>query len=127
MNGLLEAPAASSMAANTNPIGATGDIGENYLKLADGDSQVYFQTTQGGRYIDQLVNGQAYESKVGYVSLTDSISLQVSKDVELLTTGSVSSVNWVFFPSPVSGSFGPSGPLYNLLIQNGINVFVANP
>jgi len=110
-----------------NRLGSTGDIGEEYLQQNGGTPQQYFQTTQGGRYVDQLVNGMAYESKVGYVSLTEDISLQVSKDVKLLATGQVNSVSWVFFPSPLTGVGGPSLPLYNLLTQNGISVFYIFP
>lgn len=64
----------------------------------------------------------AYESKVGYVPLTQNISLQVSKDVELLNIGVVDQVTWVFFKSPITGLSGPSEPLYQLLTQNGISV-----
>lgn len=49
-----------------------------------GESQVYFRTSQGGRYVDQLVNGIANESKVGYTTLTPDIHLQIAKDVELM-------------------------------------------
>jgi RHS repeat-associated protein len=105
-------------------IGETGDLGESWLKQFGGVAQKYFNTSQGGRFIDQLIKGMAYEAKVGYVSLTEEISIQVAKDVELLFTGQVDSVSWVFFPSPITGLFGPSGPLYNLLIQNGISVFI---
>jgi len=111
-----------AVAQAANNIGATGDIGEQFLQLAGGRSQVYFQTTQGGRFIDQLINGMAYEAKVGYVTLTEAISLQVAKDVELLHTGVIDTVTWVFFKSPISGVGSPSGPLYQLLSQNGISV-----
>ena len=117
----------STTSTNPSPIGATGDIGEDWLKQFGGRPQAYFPTTQGTRYIDQLINGMAYESKVGYVALTQDISLQVSKDVELIHSGAVSSVSWVFFPSPTTGAYGPSGPLYNLLVNNGIQVFSVIP
>lgn len=47
----------------------------------------------------------------------------MAKDVELMVTGQVDSVSWVFFKSPVTGKIGPSEGLYQLLIQNGISVF----
>lgn len=125
VSGLVEAACADGDC--TNEIGATGEIGEQYLTQAGGQSQVQFQTTQGVRVVDQLVNGMAYESKVGYTPLTNRISLEVSKDVELLVTGQVNSYSWVFFQSPITGAGGPSGPLYNLLIQNGINVYYVLP
>ena len=105
-------------------IGSTGKIGEQYLQTLGGESQVYFPTSQGGRYIDQLVDGIANESKVGYQSLTPSIQLQISKDAELLNAGAVDGVNWHFFQSPVTGLGGPSQPLLNTLQQNGFNVII---
>lgn len=105
-------------------IGATGKVGEDALKLLGGESQVYFKTSQGGRYVDQLVNGVANESKVGYTSLTSDISRQISKDVELINMGQVNGVTWNFFRSPVTGVGGPSQPLLNLLQQSGINVII---
>jgi hypothetical protein len=125
VSGLAEAACADGDC--TNEIGATGEIGQQYLTQAGGQSQAQFQTTQGVRVVDQLVNGMAYESKVGYTPLTSHISLQVSKDVELLVTGQVNSYSWVFFQSPITGAGGPSGPLYNLLIQNGIYVYYVLP
>lgn len=48
----------------------TGQQGEKHLvDLVGGESQVYFKTSYGGRYVDQLADGIAYESKVGYRSL----------------------------------------------------------
>lgn len=111
----------------TNEIGATGKVGQRYLGQAGGQSQVQFQTTQGTRVVDQLVNGMAYESKVGYTRLTLDTSLQVAKDVELMITGMVDSASWVFFPSPITGVGGPSGPLFDLLTQNGISVYYVIP
>lgn len=106
-------------------IGSTGKVGEQWLsENLGGESQVYFNTSQGGRYVDQLANGVANESKVGYQSLTPSIQLQISKDAELLNNGAVNDVNWHFFQSPVTGLGRPSQPLLNALQQNGINVII---
>jgi hypothetical protein len=106
-------------------IGVTGQIGERWLaENLGGESQVYFKTSLGGRYIDQLVGAAAHESKVGYQSLTPSISLQIAKDAELLNAGTVKSVTWHFFPSPATGVGGPSQQLLNALKQNGINVII---
>lgn len=105
-------------------IGATGKVGEDALKLLGGDSQVYFRTSQGGRYIDQLVNGIGHESKVGYTSLTADIRVQIAKDVELMATKQIRGSTWNFFTSPVTGLGGPSKPLMNMLQQNGINVII---
>lgn len=105
-------------------IGSTGGVGENFLKLFGGESQVYFKTSQGGRYIDQLVNSVAHESKVGYQSLTANISRQISKDVELIQSGQIQSASWHFFRSPVTERVGLSQPLLEALQKWEINVIV---
>jgi len=106
-------------------IGSTGQVGEQWLaQNLGGESQVFFNTTQGGRYVDQLVGDVANESKVGYQSLTPTIQLQIAKDAELLNGGTLQGVNWHFFQSPVTGLGGPSQPLLNALQQNGINVII---
>jgi len=101
-------------------IGSTGAVGENYLKRFGGSSQESFHTTQGLRYVDQLADGVAYESKVGYTSHTKFIKRQIAKDVELINTGQVNSVKWIFFESPVTGKAGASAPLLNALKAAGI-------
>jgi RHS repeat-associated protein len=103
-------------------IGSTGKVGEVALKDLGGESQAYFGTSQGGRYVDQLVEKVANESKVGYQSLTPRIALQISKDAELMGTGAVDDVVWHFFRSPITGKMGPSQPLFEALLRNGIKV-----
>ncbi|WP_432444665.1 hemagglutinin repeat-containing protein [Rhizobium leguminosarum] len=110
--------------SNYSGIGSTGKVGELYLKSLGGESQHYFSTSQGGRFIDQLVNGMANESKVGYTTLTKGIQIQIAKDVELKATDAVKDVTWHFFKSPVTGLGGPSQQLLNSLQQNGINVVI---
>ena len=105
-------------------IGSTGAIGENALRALGGESQVFFRTSSGARYIDQLVNGIAHESKVGYQTLTRAARRQIAKDVELMQTRQIQGSTWHFFPSPVTGFGGASGPLMNALDQAGINVVV---
>lgn len=39
--------------------------------------------------MDQLINGVANESKVGYWSFTSSVQTQIAKDVELMNSGVV--------------------------------------
>jgi hypothetical protein len=109
-----------SLLAAKGGIGATGQIGETALAQLGGKSQVFFQTSQGGRYVDQLVGGIANESKVGYQSLSSSMRTQVMKDVELMGTGKIDGAIWNFYRSPVTGKIGPSGPLGDLLNQNNI-------
>jgi hypothetical protein len=105
-------------------IGWTGRIGEDALKQLGGESQVFFRTTRGARFIDQLVNGVANESKVGYQSLTQDLATQIAKDVELVQSGQIQGSVWHFFVSPVTGLGGPSGPLLQALRQAGITVII---
>jgi hypothetical protein len=105
-------------------IGATGEVGEEALRSLGGESQVFFRTSRGGRYVDQLVGGVAHESKVGYTTLTRSISNQISKDAELIATRQIQGSTWHFFGSPATGLGGPSGPLRAALEQAGISIVV---
>jgi hypothetical protein len=109
-------------ASTYSKIGSTGKVGEDALKLLGGESQVYIKTSKGGRYVDQLVNGVANESKVGYTSLTKGISTQIAKDAEIVKngTGGVQSSVWHFFGSPVTGKVGGSQPLLDELARQGI-------
>jgi len=85
---------------------------------------------RGARFVDQLVNNVANESKVGYQSLTKGtkgtkgISRQILKDAELLNDARVNGVNWHFFTSPVTGLGGPSQPLLEALEDVGIRVII---
>jgi filamentous hemagglutinin len=114
----------AAVSPNYSAIGSTGKVGELYLESLGGKSQQYFSTSLGGRFIDQLVNGMANESKVGYTTLTKGIQTQIAKDVELKATDAVKDVTWHFFKSPVTGMGGPSQQLLNSLQQNGINVVI---
>jgi RHS repeat-associated protein len=105
-------------------IGATGRIGEAALRQLGGESQVFFRTSQGARYVDQLVNGVANESKVGYQTLTKNLATQIAKDAELIQSGQIQGAAWHFFQSPLTGLGGPSGPLANALRQAGIQIII---
>lgn len=107
-----------------NKIGSTSVVGEDVLKTLGGEPQKYFKTEigPGGRYVDQFVDGVAHESKVGYTSLTKSITTQIAKDAELISTGQINGSTWHFFPSPVTGLQGASKPLIKALDSNGITV-----
>lgn len=105
-------------------IGSTGQVGENALKALGGESQVFMRTSQGGRYIDQLVGGVANESKVGYTTLTKDVTRQIAKDVELMQSGEIKNAVWHFFTSPVTGKGGASQPLLDELSKNGIRAVI---
>lgn len=110
-------------------IGATGAVGERYLKTLGGVSQKYFATEigVGGRFVDQFVNGVANESKVGYTTLTSDVKMQIAKDVELLKNSAetgVKKVVWNFFESPITGKAGASKSLQEALKKAGIETTV---
>jgi len=107
-------------------VGATGKVGENFLRAMGGQPQAYFPTTLGKRYIDQLINGIAHESKVGVTSLSKIVEQQVMKDMELLQTREIRGAVWHFFRSPVTGMVGPSGPLKEALENAGIRHIIHN-
>lgn len=102
-------------------VGATGIIGETWLKTLGGRSQVPFQTTRGMRYVDQVVGRIGHESKVGYQSLSGDIPEQIAKD-QLLLVRDLDSITWHFFRSPTTGQIGPSAPLREALRKAGIQI-----
>lgn len=120
----IAASLAEKEVAARGAIGATGRIGEAALKNLGGESQVFFRTSQGARYVDQLVNGIANESKVGYQSLNATARSQIAKDAELIQSGQIQGAAWHFFRSPVTGLGGPSGPLADALRNAGIDVVI---
>lgn len=100
---------------------------ENFLNDTYGGSQqAYFPTSTGGRYIDNLVDGIAMESKVGRTSLSSRVRNQIAKDVELMNTpgSGVDEIEWHFFTSPTTGNNGPTGPLRTALVDAGINIVI---
>lgn len=105
-------------------IGSTGKVGEDALKLLGGESQVTMRTSLGVRYVDQLVEGIANESKVGYTSLTSSVKTQIAKDAELVATEQVKGAVWHFFKSPVTGKVGATKQLIKELEKNNIQYII---
>lgn len=111
--------------SKVSPLFNSGRLGEEYLlKTVGGISQKYFMTTRGGRYIDAFANGVAYESKVGYVPLTDFVKKQVLKDAELISKGEIDAAEWNFYRSGITGKIGPSQPLLDFLNQHGIKYVI---
>ncbi|HYE71050.1 MAG TPA: RHS repeat-associated core domain-containing protein, partial [Aquabacterium sp.] len=112
----------------TGAIGETGRIGElaigDVLRPLGGLDEQTFMTPWNARVVDWILNGVAYESKVGYTSLTDFVRLQIQKDVWLREAGYVNSVEWHFFGSPITNRVGLSKPLQDELTANGIQFFV---
>jgi len=107
-------------------IGSTGSIGQKALETISGKSQQFFRTPFGVRFVDQFSSlGVAMEARVGYQTLTNAIKTQIIKDAYLLQNNSiVKAVEWHFFRSPVTGKIGPSGPLYDFLIEIGFKPII---
>ncbi len=109
----------------------TGAEGEAYLAemFPGGQSQVKFETgigkgAQRFRYVDQLADGLANESKVGYTKLGDFQAKQIAKDAWLINNGKVDGVTWHFFRSAETGQIGASPELLQALEQNGIKYVI---
>lgn len=99
----------------------TGKEGEaEFARMFGGESQAYFKTSRGKRFVDQYAKGVAHESKVGYTSLNQRIKTQILKDAELINTGQITGAHWHFFTSGVTGKGGASQPLLDFLVNNGI-------
>ena len=80
-----------------------------------------FTTTSGTRRVDLLTAaGRTIESKAGRTSLTKSIRLQIEKDQDLIRSGQVSDVEWVFSRSAVTGKIGPTKAPRRALTKAGI-------
>ncbi|MFO0642395.1 MAG: hypothetical protein U0183_24415 [Polyangiaceae bacterium] len=94
------------------------------LSVGSAFYQKFFRTSQGARFVDQLVDGIAHESKVGYTTLTRSVSRQIAKDAELIATEQIEGATWHFFRSPVTGIGGPSAPLRQALEQARIGIAI---
>jgi hypothetical protein len=112
-----------------NKLFSGGNEGEEFLaQLVGGESQQYFETSLGKRFVDQLANGVAYESKVGFVRYTKDIETQILKDSEILNAenselrGSV----WTFFRSAITGEVGADQRVLDLLTKHGIKYIIMN-
>ena len=108
-------------------IGATGEVGEKYLRKLGGRPQVRFKTSLGPRRVDQLVQGVAHESKVGRVSGSVSkgtdLWKQIRKDKEILRESpEVRAYVWDFFISPVTGKGGPTETVRKELLEAGVEI-----
>ena len=113
---------------NYIPIYQRGQTGEEALQAEhQGEPHVYFQTyvngVKGGRYVDLLADGVAYEAKVGYTCLSQRIKNQILKDVYLME-GDVKTVVWEFYRSEITGRVGATPQLLEFLQENGIQYII---
>jgi hypothetical protein len=81
-----------------------------------------FQVTGGLRRVDVLDGTTAIESKVGRTSLGSRERQELARDVKMLRSGQVESVEWHFSPSPITGKSGPTPKLRAKLEKFGIQI-----
>ena len=124
-------PSSKPIESKQSSAGTTSSVigkrGEQWLiDTYGGESQVFFKASRGNRFIDQLADGIAHESKVGYTTMTVSIKNQVLKDAELINLGEIDGAHWHFFKSEATGKIGASKPLLEFLESNGIKYTIHN-
>lgn len=119
---------------------ADGAAGETALKNALSETGIAVSTqvrlTTSGclavcnpvtRVVDVLADGIAYESKVGYKTLTAEIKSQINSDAYLIKTGAIKGAHWDFYPSAHTHHVGTSPQLLDLLEENGITFTIHMP
>jgi RHS repeat-associated protein len=116
---------------------ALGEMGEEAMSNYYGTTKPSgkgssFQTSLGTRKPDGIPGGTTasttdamYESKVGFQDYNGDIVKQVEKDKELLTTGKLKEITWVFWRSPNNGKAGASDELLKELKSAGIKTEIA--
>jgi hypothetical protein len=72
------------------------------------------------RIFDVVIDGVAHEAKVGYVSWSGPIQIQIRKDAWLIETGQIRGAHWHFLPSSGSNTVGADPRVYDLLDEVGI-------
>lgn len=90
------------------------------------------KTSIGVRQVDGIFEGTTinntknlFESKVGFQEYRGNLITQVEKDFELLSTGKVQEITWVFYRSPNTGKVGASKELLQELDKAGIKTVIS--
>jgi hypothetical protein len=103
-----------------------GRAAEEYLETTlQGEGQVEVQTSQGLRIMDVVTeDGEAAESKVGYVRYSQRVLTQIEKDAEILSRNlnGVKDISWNFFRSANTGLRGADPRIITALLNAGIKV-----
>jgi hypothetical protein len=81
-----------------------------------------FRVTGGLRRVDVIDNTTAIESKVGRTGLGSRERQELARDVKMLRSGQVDSVEWHFSTSPTTGKGGPTPKLRAKLEKFGITI-----
>ena len=87
-------------------------------------SKRVFETRMGNRIVDayNIEANVIAEAKYGYQGLSQFISSEITRDQYLLDSHAVEQVEWHFYYSVVSNTFGASGPLIKKLGEAGITI-----
>ena len=116
----------SNVAEGEDLVFKGGRAAEEYLETTlQGEGQVSVETDQGVRILDVLTeNGEAAESKVGYVRYSERVLTQISKDAEILSRNlnGVKEITWNFFRSANTGLRGADPRIITELLNAGIKV-----
>lgn len=79
------------------------------------------------RVIDNLLDGVAHESKVGFKYLTPEIEKQIRSDAHLISIGSIEGAHWHFFASAHTNKLGAQKKVLDLLDEVGIPYTIHRP
>ena len=94
-------------------------------KLSGGRPNVYFSTSLGPRYVDQLANGIIYESKVGeQAGSFNKLLLQMKKDHEIVNGKEIKEAIWYFFRNPNTGKIATDPKIFRALEKYGIKYVI---
>ncbi|MFF2878151.1 DNRLRE domain-containing protein [Gottfriedia sp. NPDC057991] len=98
----------------------SGTAGEKFLqKMVGGGGHKHFKIDNPklgkARIVDVYYHKIAYESKVGYCTLTKFVKKQIQKDYWLIHNGEIKGAEWVFFRSSITGKVGASKNLLEYL------------
>jgi hypothetical protein len=116
---------------------ALGEMGEEalarlYRTTKPSGRGSSMNTSLGPRKPDGIPAGSSiattdklYEAKVGFQQYSGNIVDQVAKDAELLASGQVNEITWVFFRSPNTGKVGAADNLLIELRKAGIKTEIA--
>ncbi|CAN5452737.1 hypothetical protein BH10BAC2_BH10BAC2_33940 [soil metagenome] len=116
---------------------ALGEMGEEalfrqYGTIKPSGKGSSMSTSLGARKPDGVPAGttvtttdKLFEAKVGFQNYSGDIVNQVAKDAELIASGKVNEITWVFYRSPSTGKVGAADDLLGELQKAGIKTQIA--
>jgi hypothetical protein len=110
----------------------TGAEGEEYLRDITGGKKTWVRDIPikinearnrlPVREVDSLANFTAHESKVGFVNYSEKVAWQILKDRAIVrnNVNNITSAQWHFYRSSVTGEAGAAPKVLRLLERSGI-------